>query len=264
MMIARYTAVFLFLLLVFNGCDPYKKIKQSNDMELKYNKAKEYYNQEEWDKAIPLFEQLINIRKGTQNIAELYYYFAYSYFGKNSYLLAAYHFKKTARTYPKSKYAEECLFMYAYCYYLMSPSYHLDQKFTEKAISAFQLFVNKYPNSDRVKRCNRYIDKLREKLKKKAFESARLYYKIGYYQAATEALGNVLEKYPDIAYKEKVNFLILESRYKLAKNSIQEKKRRRYQKTLQAYRDFKEQFPNSEYMGDAQDIRQATQKYLNQ
>jgi outer membrane protein assembly factor BamD len=260
-----YYSISLALLVVLGaGCDSYKKIRKSDDLDLKYQKAKEYYNEEKWDKAIPLFEELINVYKGQKDISELYYYFAYSHFGKENYLLAGYHFRKIARTYSKSQYAEECLFMYAYCYYLLSPRHSLDQKYTYKAIDAFQLFVNKYPNSDRVKRCNNYIDDLRRKLKRKAFESAKLYHEVGYYKAATVALENVLDEYPDITYKERINFLILDAQYRLAKNSVKEKKTRRYRQTLQEYNAFVEQFPSSEYQDEAEKIHRKTTQYLNQ
>lgn len=57
--------------------------------------------------------------------------------------------------------------MAAYCKFLDSPAYNLDQESTYDAIKELQLFVNRYPNSDRVEECNKYLDILRDKLEKK-------------------------------------------------------------------------------------------------
>ena len=58
--------------------------------------------------------------------------------------MAAFYFKNFVRTYPTSKYAEESMFTAAYCYYLNSPAFSLDQSSTYKAIDELQLFANRY------------------------------------------------------------------------------------------------------------------------
>ena len=66
----------LFLLsLIFTAvaCSKYQKVLKSNDYELKYVKAKEYYNKNDYFRALPLFEELVNVFKGTDRAENLYY-----------------------------------------------------------------------------------------------------------------------------------------------------------------------------------------------
>src|SRR6185369_8506259 len=141
---------FFLPLLFFVSCSSYQEILKSTDLPLKYVKAKEYYDKKEYYKAIPLFEELLAAYKGTKDIEDIYYYYANCQYGTDEYLMAAYHFKNIATTYPNGAHAEECLFMNAKCYVQLSPKYELDQTYTEKAINEFQLFVNTFPSSTRV------------------------------------------------------------------------------------------------------------------
>lgn len=227
---------------------------KSDNLQLKFEKAKFYYNKKDYVRALPLFEELVSVYKGTKDVEEVYYYYSYCYYGQGEYLMSAYHFKNFVTTYPKSKYSEECHYMYAYCYYLMSPVYTLDQTDTQKAINAFQLFINTYPESARVKQSNDLMDELRRKMELKALTAAELYYKMGNYKSATVAFKNLLKDFPDIPESEKVHYLIVNSWYLLAKESIPSKKLERFNSTITAYYDFIDKFGNSNYLREAEKI----------
>lgn len=244
------------------SCNSYEKLLKSPDLELKYEKAKEYYNKKDYYRALPLFEELISVYKGTRDIEKIYYYFAYCQYGQGDYLLASYHFRNLVQTYPKSSYAEECQYMYAYCYYVLSPPYSLDQGYTQKAIESFQLFINSYPSSTRIEECNKRIDELRSKLREKAFESARLYYRLGYYKSASLAFSNILKDYPGIDNNEEVMLYVLRSDYLLAVNSIPSKKTERFEKAVQTYYAFIDRFPKSVFLKEAESIYTDCRKEL--
>ncbi len=262
----NYTKKYLLLpilsLLFFAHCDSYQKVLKSTDLELKYTKAKEYYNNEDYYKAQPLFEELISVYKGTKDIEDIYYYYAYCHYGQGSLLLASYHFKSFVKSYPKSKYAEECKYMYAYCYYNLSPNPNLDQTYTTKAIEAFQLFVNAYPTSGRVEECNEIIDKLRKKLAAKAYKNAELYYRLGHYKAASTAFMNLSKDYPNMVEREKIHLYILKSYYQLASKSIFEKKEERYELAIEAYYDFIDKFADSKFAREAENIYESSVNQL--
>ena len=249
-------------LLCMNACDPYQKLLKSSDFELKKEKAQEYYNKGDYYKTIPLLEELLVVYKGTQDVEKLYYYYAYSQFGNQDYLLSAYYFKAFVESYPKSIYAEDALFMVAYSYYKMSPTVSLEQENTEKAINAFQLFVNTFPGSEKQNRSNELIDELREKLEEKYFEGAELYYRIKSYQAATTSFQNLLKRFPETKRKEEVLFLICKSNFLLAQNSVPSKKTERYQATLNAYYEFIDKYPKSKHIREAERIYATSLQYM--
>ncbi len=238
--------IYISLIAVLASCSEYQKVLKSTDLNLKYEKAVEYYEAEKYNKAYPLFDELLSLYRGTQKAADVYYYFAYTNYHLGDYILAAYHFKNFSKTFPTHEKAEECAFMVGYCYYLESPSYSLDQTYTFKAIGELQLFANKNPNSERLQECNELIIELRRKLERKSFEIAELYFETGFYQAAVVAFGNTLNDYPDTKYREEAYYLRLKSSYELAKNSIESKKLQRFIESKTAYFDFIERYPESE------------------
>ncbi|MBK9732909.1 MAG: outer membrane protein assembly factor BamD [Chitinophagaceae bacterium] len=258
---------FLFFVLAFgiialSGCSEYQEVLKSTDTTLKLQKAKEYYDAGLYYKALPLFEDLINFYKGTKEMEDISYYYAYTHFHLNENLLAAYYFKNFSITYPYNEHAEECLFMNAKCYYILSPDIQLEQSYTEKAIGELQLFVNQYPSGKYVPDANQMIDDMRRKLDLKAYKSAELYFKMGRYSASSVAFKNLLHDYPDSPYIERAMFMIIKSNYLYALNSVPSKQRERYQTTLDSYQIFANKYAGSSYMNEAKDLYETTNKNI--
>src|ERR1700740_910205 len=126
--------VITVIALVTTSCSNFDKIVKSSDYHRKDTMAAYYYNKENYMNALTLYEALIPVFNGTQRAEESYYYYAYCNYHMGDYGLAAYHFKMYVRNFPKSNHAEECAFMNAYCYYLNSPKYSLDQEDTKTAV----------------------------------------------------------------------------------------------------------------------------------
>ncbi|HRB87241.1 MAG TPA: outer membrane protein assembly factor BamD, partial [Bacteroidia bacterium] len=156
----RLSVYFLLmaLLLTLGSCSKFNRIRKSGDMNMKYDAAVKYFENKKYFNALQLFEELIVVLKGTDKAESSYYYYCLSYFYTGDYTSAAYHFNNFAQTFPMSAKAEDALFYNAYCYYLDSPPSSLDQQSSLDAIRQFQLFINKYPTSQRVAECNKYID----------------------------------------------------------------------------------------------------------
>lgn len=250
------------LSVLLSGCDDYGKVMKSTDYAYKMERAKKYYNEREYYKALPLIEELISIYKGSQSIEELSYMYCYCFYGMGDYLTAAFHFQNFSRTFSRSEYTEDALYRNAYCYYLVSPTPNLDQSFTYKAIDAFQYYINQYPGSERLKECNHLIDQLRRKLELKAFRVAKLYFNLEKYKAASKYFQLVLKDFPDIEEKEEIYFLILRSDFLLASNSVLDKKKDRYQTAIEQYQKFIDTYPNSEYKKEAEKMYESCIRQL--
>ncbi|MEO5570096.1 MAG: outer membrane protein assembly factor BamD [Bacteroidia bacterium] len=244
----------LIILSFITSCSNFNKIMKSTDMNMKYEAAMKYYNNKKFYQALQLFEELISVFKGTARAEQTYYYYCKSYYETGEYLTAAYHLDNFTKTFPASEHAEECQYLNAYCYYLDSPIYSLDQTNTNDAIKQFQLFINKYPKSERVQECNKLIDKLRLKLESKAFVNAKLYYKMEEYKSATIAFANVINDFPTTQYREECMFLMIKATYKYAENSIEAKKKARYKEAIEHYYKLIDSFPDSQYLKESQNI----------
>ncbi len=259
----RNSCIWLVLnLFLLSSCGEYSKVIKSTDYEFKYKKGIEYYESGEYARAGTLFQDLINVYRGTSRADQIYFYYAKSMMGQKDYLMAEQYFRTLIKEYPASKNAEEAQYMVGYCAYLLSPKVRLDQTTTLSAIDALQLYINLYPFSERVDDAQRLIDELRHKLVEKSFLSARLYYDFENYKAATVALENALKDYPDSKYREEMMYMLLKSKFLLGINSIQEKKEQRLSDALDEYFTFTDEFPESKYRKEVDKYYQTTAKLL--
>jgi len=259
--------IILLIVSIFSlwlGACKFNRILKSSDYELKFTKAIEYYNKGNYTSAQTLLEELIPVFKGTAKAEEVYYYYTYTHYYLGDYSLAGYHFRTFARAFHGSVHAEECAYMNAYCYFLSSPRYSLDQSDTKNAIQEMQSFVNEYPDSKRIDTCNLLIDKLRYKLEKKSYETAKAYYFRDDWKAAVPAFENFLGDFPESAKVEEIRFLIVKAYYLLARNSIESKKPERLEKSMENYLKFVDLHPQSQYMKEAEGIYSECQKLKNQ
>lgn len=259
-----YVLAFLVSVL-FLSCNKqnYQSVLKGSDTDRKLSLAKELYEKGECLKALPLFEEVIPIYKGTKSIDDIYYQYADCHFQQGDYLLASFHFKNIYDSYPLSPYAEECLYMNAYCQYMLSPEVPLDQTYTEKAIDYMQLFINTYPESEKVAEANNLIDQLRLKLMTKDFKTASLYLKIGHYRAAAVSFGNLLRRYPDTKYAEEASYLVVKSHFLYAMNSVPEKQAERFDQALKAYDEFDYRYKNSKFAKDVDDLCEKSMAHIS-
>ncbi len=262
----RISILLLAAVLFFASCnkESFDRVLKSDDYDLKYQKAKEYYAAGKYEKAMDLYKQLVPHERGRERGAEVYFYYAMCNYKIGDYLIAAYYFKDFAQEYPNSKYTEDALFLSAYCYYLESPRWSLDQEQTKEAITQFQIFISKFPDSPLIDSCNTLIDKLNYKLQKKAYMNAKLYYDLGYYKSADIALQNALNDYPDSPFAEDILYYQILSNYEYALNSVRAKQKERFQKTIDKVLTYKEFYPNGKYSKDVEKIYQNSQKKLKQ
>lgn len=237
----------VFLILMVGCKSEFEQVRTSGDPERIYEKAMEFYEKEDYSKAISLMEIILSSYRGTSQGEDLYFKYAYANYYQKLYLSAANLFETYSTTFPTSDLREEADFMSAYCYYLLSPTYRLDQTYTEKSIDAFQLFVNTFPNSERVEQSNTLIDDMREKLEKKRLEEAKLYINLTQYEAAVQVLENLLKDFPETNRAEEVRFLIVKSSYELAMNSVYERQKERFEKTNSLAQAFVERYPESNH-----------------
>ena len=246
----------LFAILIastLTSCVPeIEKWKKSTDFKFKLEKALYLYEKENFTDAQTLFEDVMPFYRGSEKAEDIAWHYANCSYYLKEYTTSAYYFKQFTNTFPNSKNNEDASFMIASAFDKLAPNQMLDQENTRKAIEAYQLFLNTFPNSKRAAECNKAIDKLRERLYKKDFESAQLYFQVEDYRAAVHALKNLLKNYPDANDAENARYMIVKSHYFLAQNSIETKQLERYQETLAAYTELVDKHPGGAKTKDAE------------
>lgn len=254
--------VFTLILIGFSSCGQYQKLLKSNDYEEKYAMALEFYENGKFNKTLQLFDQVTPIYRGTDKAQKIEFIYAMSHYGQKDYILASYYFKRFYKSYPKAEQAEEALFMSAYSNYLDSPRSSLDQKTTVDAIQEMKLFISRYPTSERVEEARGLIDEMEGRLQLKAFEMAKLYFKMSDYKASIASLDAFIKQYQSSDYHEEALFLIVKANYEYAINSIAARQAERFSETSEAYIDFISQFPESEYLKEAEKMNAVATTYI--
>lgn len=234
--------IVIISLISLASCSGYQKLLKEGSPEEKLKAAKEYYQKEDYVRAQPLLEELLGLYFGKREREEIYYLYAYAHYGLGEYLIAGYHFNNFAKSYPLSKHREETQYMSAVCEYHKTLEYELDQTNTQMAIKSFQSFINKYPNSEYVNDCNERIDELRQRILKKVYNRAKLYYQIGEFKAAIVACENALDDYPDMINRDELHFLIADAAYIYADNSVESAQKERYENTVEKCDVFLKEF----------------------
>lgn len=250
-----YCGLLFLIVTLFSSCkNSFETLRLSSDTELKLTKAYEFYEAGDYLKAQYLFEDLISSIRLTDRAEKMYFHYAYTHYHLENYSFASYYFKQFASTYPNGPYSEEALFMSADAFYRLSPSFRLTQEDTESAIEGLQIFVNTYPQSDKVAASNERIDNLRAKLEQKALNSAKGYFQRKRYQAATHNFKSLLVDFPDTKEGEYIRYMIIRSLNKYAQQSILSKQVERYGEAVTAAEKFAQRYPESNYFKEVETI----------
>ncbi len=258
----------LLCCLLLAGCGEYQKVLKSRDADYKYQMALQYFNQGEYVRSQTLLEDVSTYFKGTERAQDVTIYLARSYMGQKSYSSAAEYYQAYLRNYPKGKYAMEAQFQVGHCYYLDSPDARLDQDLTYRAIDAYDLFMQTYPESQYVQQAYKEQNELYDKLAYKELLNARLYYKLGTYLgnnylSCEITARNALRDYPTNSHQEELSWLILAAKYQQMVHSVADKQEERAQDAEDEYYNFTTEYPESKHRQQAERMGAEIKKKLN-
>lgn len=244
-----------------------QQVAESTDYEYKYEAAKNYFAKGQYNRAATLLNELIAILKGTDKAEESLYMLGMSYYNQNDYQTAAQTFTQYYNVYPRGTFTELARFHAGKALYLDTPEPRLDQSGTYNAIQQLQMFLEYFPNSAKKDEAQNMIFALQDKLVMKEYLSAKLYYNLGNYlgnnyESCVITAQNALKDYPYTNMREDLSILILRAKYEMAVFSVEDKREERYREAVDEYYAFKNEFPESKYMKDADRIFKEAQKIL--
>lgn len=246
----------LIILPLLCSCGEYQRIAGKGSAEERYKLATKKYEEKEYNKALTLFELITPIFRGRPQMERIQYMVAQSNFNEKNYTLAAYYFERFVNSYPNSSKKEEAAFLSAYSYKLASPVYSLDQTDTNKAMMAFQSFINQYPDSERLPQANKHYRELQFKLEKKAFEIGKTYYKTSQtdlrnLKASIVVFDNLISDFLGTELKEEALYYRFKAYHDLAISSTERKKGTRFKDALAAFDKLSRNFPQSKYLKES-------------
>lgn len=255
----------LGLTLLLTSCNSYNNVLKADDYDYRYEAAKEYFAAGQYVRAYQLLEDMVLLLKATDHGEESFYMLAMCYYNMKDFETAGLYFERYYKTYPKGTYTELARFYAGKAAYSQSPDSRLDQTSTIAAINRLKDYLEFYPYSERRDEVTDMIYQLQDKLAFKEYEAAKLYFNLGSYmgnciyggnnyEACIITAENTLKLYPYTQYREELLMLTLKARYKLALNSVEEKTEERFRQTIDEYYGFKNEFPESKYTKEADQI----------
>lgn len=258
---AKILAIIAIVSLVTSCASYYETIMRSSDVDLKYEVAFDYFNKGKYRKSAEIFESLILLMQGLPQEDTVQYYTALSNYKMRDYVTAESNFDKFINVFPRSPFTEEAKFLRIKCLYEGTYRYELDQVPTRKAMTVIGEFMYENPLSSHYDECTAMMDEFKERLDKKSFESAKLYYTIEDFQAAHYALKNVLKENSDNIYREDVLYYTAMASYKYALHSVPEKQKERYLVFIDDYYNLVGEYPESSKRKELDSYYEKAQKY---
>lgn len=240
----------------------YEILLSSNDVEMKYDAAFEYFNAGKYSKAAEIFESLSMLTDGTAKDDTVKYYWGLSNYNARDYYTADTNFEQFLGSYPRSPFASDARYLRLDCMYRQTLRYELDQTPTYRAINSISEYILEYPSSEHLPSCRNMLVDLNERLDRKAYEAAKLYYKMEDYIASRVAFRNVLKDDSDNIYREDILYYIAMSSYKYAYLSVPEKQKERYLTFVDDYFNFIGEIPDSHYRKELDAVYKKAQHAL--
>ena len=244
-------------LLMCSCASEFQAVSKYGDNEMKYEFAKEAFARGKFQQASLLLQEVVTMKKGSDEAQECLYMLAMAQYSNMDYEAASETFKKYTTSYPRGLYAEPAYFYIGQSLYQSSPEPRLDQSPTNGAITAYQQFMDLYPDSHLRPQAQERLYELTDKLIQKEFLSAQLYYNLGgyfgninsndesNYTSSIITAQNTLKNYPYCSLREDFMLLIMKSKFQLAENSSDEKRLDRYRDAEDECYGFINEFPES-------------------
>ena len=260
----RYILLTLPLLLLFSCKSQFDALLSSNDADAKYKAAFEYFNARKYQKSAQLFESLSALTSGTARDDTVQYYWGLSNYRYKDFYTAETNLTKFLTNYPLSPFSDEARFLRIDCLYRSTLRYELDQTPTRTAIAAIRQYQAEFEGSENIhaEACQKMLDDLEGRLDQKAFEAARLYYKMEDYKASRVAFRNILKDDAENIYREDILYYTAMSSYNYAFHSVPAKRKERYLVFMDDYLNFVGEIPESKYRRELDVMYKRAQKAL--
>ena len=260
--------------VVLTACSDYNRVLKSTDPHYKFEAAKEYFVRGHYNRAATLLNDVLPALRGTEAGQEALFMHGLATLRAKDYEAASTILRKYYTDYPKGYFAEQAKYYSGIALYNAVPEVKLDQTPTYEAVTELSQFVEHYPLSPLAQDARNKIFELQDQLIEKEWLSAKLYYDLGSYfgncstggsnfQACITTAENAIREYPYSKRREEFAWLIVRAKFDLANQSVVEKKQERLSNAIEEYQNFIDEYPESVYRQEAEQLYNKYNKQLN-
>lgn len=244
--------VALLLPFLLGACGGARQISYTS-AEDAFSKGVENYEDENYDRAIQYFRAVFSFGRANEWADDAQLYIARSYRDQNRYLLAGTEYSHFIEIYRNDERIAQVELERADAYYQLSPPFHLDQQDTRRALSYYQLFLDRHPQHELAPQAEERIEELQEKLAHKQYAAAELYERREMWEAAAQYYELVFDQYPQTRWADDALLGAVRSFVEYSERSVQARQRARYQRAIEHYNTMAQVFPDSPLLKEAED-----------
>lgn len=261
-MTPRFSLALVLAAIVFVvGCSGSSQIRH-NSAEEAFQNGVELYEAGRYERAIRYFRAVFSYGRSNEWAPDAQLYLARAYRDDGQYALAATEYNRFMQLYRTDERVPEAEFERAMSLYARSPSYQLDQTYTRRAVDAFTLFIDRYPNHELIPEAEEKVRELQEKLARKKYEAAELYERREMWEAAALTYEGVFDEYPQTSWADNALLGAIRTYVEYADRSIQARQRERYQQAIENYQLLTQAFPESPLLKRAEALYERAQARL--
>ncbi|MGA1842517.1 MAG: outer membrane protein assembly factor BamD [bacterium] len=196
------------LVLSVSSCT--KKERVLSDLEL-YNQAMEYMGREKYHEAGESLDRLEQEYPESVLMSEARLSRADIHFRLKEFDEARGEYERFLNLHPVHPQADLARFRIAMTYFEQIMSIDRDQRFTIKALEAFERFLKEYPQSPFIPEAKDKVSFCRLKLAEQDLYIARFYFRTGSYRASRGRLQKIWNLYPEVPWRDEVLYLLSET-----------------------------------------------------
>jgi len=191
----------VLLVLVGAGCRKRQAVAPAaQDPELALSDALADLDVRRYAKAQEKLTFLIFNSPGSRHASDAQYWLAESYFAAGDYIRAETEFDFYLKSFPNGRFQEKAGFRLPLCYLRSAPGQTRDQSRTIKAKELMTEFIELYPGSEFRAEADSVLALIEQRLARREFDAARLYFRSGEYRSALVYYEYVLARHPQAGW----------------------------------------------------------------
>ncbi len=158
--------------------------------------ADDLYARKKYTQAGMEYKDFLAVFAGDERGDYAQFMVAESYRGAREYALASVEYRIMIADYGYSEYVDDAFFLEGLCDFEMTQRAERDQVQSYQALARIERFLEIFPDSPRREEALKVRDDIHDVLGKKAYQSAKLYFKRKHYSAAEIYFRKAVDEYP--------------------------------------------------------------------
>ncbi len=193
----RGLAVLIVCASALVSCGGPYSTRSVNVPDEKLRIADDFFARKKYAQAGMEYKDFLAVFAGDERGDYAQFMLAESYRGAREYAIASVEYRILIADYGYSEYVDDAFFLEGMCAFEMTQRAERDQTHSYEALARIERFLDIFPDSPRKEEALKVRNDIHDVLGKKAYQSAKLYFKRKHYGAAEIYFRKVIDQYPD-------------------------------------------------------------------